>query len=211
MYLSLRHRSAFTLIELLIVIVIIAILAAILLPALRGAREKAWLASCVSNLKQLGVSLHIYNDDWGCFPSRIYIGEYAHEVGLQPGGPKVGTGLLYPGYIDNPRMLWCPSRRATWIVGKLSYENTPQYSSYEYFGTEGARGNLVSAKDDFNWILLADLDILASWTDAPYDRWCHESGDNALYIGGHVKFWPVAKNRDIPGYKNIQFFDNPKW
>jgi prepilin-type N-terminal cleavage/methylation domain-containing protein/prepilin-type processing-associated H-X9-DG protein len=63
-----RARRAFTLIELLVVIAIIAVLIALLLPAVQAAREAARRASCVNNLKQLGIALHNYHDTMGAFP-----------------------------------------------------------------------------------------------------------------------------------------------
>src|SRR4029078_737096 len=60
--------SGFTLIELLVVIAIIAVLIALLLPAVQAAREAARRASCVNNLKQIGLGLHNYHDVHLDFP-----------------------------------------------------------------------------------------------------------------------------------------------
>lgn len=106
-----KSRKGFTLIELLVVIAIIAILAAILFPVFAQAREKARAISCLSNMKQLGLGLYQYSQD---YDEQLIKNYYAF-----PSDPANGWGSNGPvyyrwthavqPYIKNIGIMACPS------------------------------------------------------------------------------------------------------
>jgi len=96
----LEAERGFTLIELLVVIAIIALLAAMLLPALSKAKQKAHHANCLSNLKQWGIAWHIYTDENDGFFSE------GEGVNTARGEWVVA---LKNSYARKPELLLCPS------------------------------------------------------------------------------------------------------
>jgi prepilin-type N-terminal cleavage/methylation domain-containing protein/prepilin-type processing-associated H-X9-DG protein len=149
-----RPATAFTLMELLVVISIIAILAALLLPVLSAAKKRAAQASCINNLKQLGLGMQMYVDDnRDTFP-----GMASQHSGFQTSDWIYWrTNLTYPQVEKSPivttlanassKLFRCPldtddSQRIAEVVDNNGpYLYSYSLTSYELTSTVDASGN----------------------------------------------------------------------
>ena len=146
---NLRKRRAFTLIELLVVIAIIAILAALLLPALSRAKEKAKGASCMNNLKELTLCAVLYagdNQDKIIPNGDVTLGDagwVAGDVSSMPGATNllnIQQAVLFP-YNQTPAIYSCPS---TLLVKGTFFTRVRGYSLSCMMGYNGGSGATVA-------------------------------------------------------------------
>ncbi len=190
-------RRGFTLIELLVVIAIIAILAAILFPVFARAREKARQASCLSNLKQIGLAVLMYAQDYDDVICPYVDSNYNFTT--------MAWWVVIDPYIKNDQIRKCPSRRGT---GETDYGVV-----YPHVSGVGTAKSLAEIQYPAETAMLTETEGQSSPTAPPgnlylcYCPFCyaegaiswayyhglaypgrHNEGNNACFVDGHAKW-----------------------
>jgi len=188
------RKAGFTLIELLVVIAIIAILAAMLLPTLKMAKEMGRISVCKNNLKQIGVGLFIYVNDWDGwtlmghnYGPRWYDTNPSSLI-YTLSSRKLAAGVYQDmGYISHTPPNWvlfCPSFEIL----------RPDLAGWGFCGYNGRR---ISGSNNNEWIRLDDYAEKSMWSDV--FQWYNDphkmnNGVNVLYGDGGVNWYRDMTN-----------------
>lgn len=187
-----KIRLRFTLIELLVVIAIIAILAALLLPALKKARESVARTQCASNLKQIGVGMLLYTNEYGGLTPK---GKWTDPVTVK--WQKPVAELIGVSHDAREHGIFsCPSERR---VSDINYTMNSQAELVKISKVKSSTETML-VMDGFAYYSGGSVTLNTRF----FMR--HLNGANALFLDGHVRYHKCA---EIPWNLPDNIFWNP--
>jgi len=207
------RKRAFTLIELLVVIAIISILAAILFPAFARARENARKASCMSNLKQIGLAALMYTQDYDeRFPmARLYFGT---------GAPDLKWYDLLQPYAKSMQVFVCPSAGPAygnssygWNISGTGHKNDWSGSGFGYIPAQPETpGNVLGVpqsliQEPASTILAADPSSNGNGVNGIYAVGYQTEQNMPVLHGGQPYSATAVTVTDFSGGGNYLFAD----
>lgn len=210
---SCSSRTGFTLIEMLFVISILGLLATLLFPALLAARGKAREVSCLSNLRQIGVGLSLYAQDYdGLYPyavdptDRAYPDQWAHIPDFMTAVPHLPSlqDALSPD-LKSPDVWHCPSDTGYTSSDFIGVELDAFPSGFEKFGTSYYYRTEIPATrtNDARIIRPAEINILCDTSGAWHATLQGYKRFNTLFADNHVKNLSYAQM--------MQAWNTPLW
>lgn len=155
---------AFTVVELLVVVAIVGILAALLLPVLSGAKERAKRAACLNNLRQLGIAVRLYADD----NSNILPNGVSDFGSDWPPVVSTNTWQAFVRYTGNEKVIGCPGLRNPFKPGGYGMDRVGYVIGYVYLGNHPSLTNSYVTLDwkvpftmdaDSSTVLLTDPNV----------------------------------------------------
>ena len=190
-----RWLAGFTLIELLVVIAIIAILAALLAPVLVRARDAAKRTQCLSNLRQLAFTYHLYNQEYSDrLPTRDMLGNSSYRVVTDP----LGLPSYFRPYSTTNKVWLCPAGRKSLHSNGVNYAWSRAQNLVGTAGSDQAFGKMhatVVVWDNFTYALPSVYGVPEGSSGGPisvtavlrYPPHSKNKRVNYLYLDGHVE------------------------